>query len=211
MSLFLSAPCDPAGSTAPGGGQAGVSGEASQGDLAAVVCAQEVLAVSLPHESAEVLGWVQAWLVEVVGGREDGSAWGGWKCHVFPTQIHSRLKAEARAPQYFIVPSAGWSQTPPAEAQLSVVWEGPDVRLSSSHSWAQGHWPKQDLHWPSPCPAGMAQGALFPRGATRDVASPVHHCCGVPGLEVPVPGQEKKPEARMSCTGFRQMCPVQEH
>lgn len=96
------------------------------------------------------------------GWEEDGSAWGGWKCHVFPTQTHSRLKAEARAPQYCIVPSAGWSQTPPAESQLSVVWEGPGVRLSSSHSWAQGHLPKQGLHWPSACPAGMAQGPCSP-------------------------------------------------
>lgn len=35
-----------------------VPGGASPGRLAAVVCDQEVLAVSLPHESAEVLGWV---------------------------------------------------------------------------------------------------------------------------------------------------------
>lgn len=83
-----------------------------------MVCAQEVLAASLPHQSAEVLGWVQAWLVEGMGGREDGGAWGGWKCHVYPTQIHSRVKAEARAPQCCVVPSAGWSQIHPAEAQL---------------------------------------------------------------------------------------------
>lgn len=47
-------------------GRQGSLGGASQGGLAAVVCAQEVLAASLPHQSAEVLGWVQAWLV---GGR----------------------------------------------------------------------------------------------------------------------------------------------
>lgn len=57
-----------------------------------------VLAVSLPCSQVtrvdlrqEVLGWVPAWLMGVMGGREDRSAWGGWNCHVYPTQVCARV------------------------------------------------------------------------------------------------------------------------
>lgn len=82
-----------------------------------------VLAMSLPCSQVtrvdlrqEVLAWVPAWLVGVMGGREDRSAWGGWNCHVYPTQVHSRVKAEARATLILCSPSAGWSlQIPPLQ------------------------------------------------------------------------------------------------
>lgn len=90
-------------------------------DLAAAVCAGGVLAVSLSCSQVtrvdlrqEVLGWVPAWLMGVMGGREDRSAWGGWNCHVYPTQVCSRVKAEARATLMLCSPGAGWSlQIPP--------------------------------------------------------------------------------------------------
>lgn len=94
--------------------------------------------------------------------------------------------SEARAPQCCVVPSAGWSQTLLAEAQLFVVWEG--VRLSSCHSWAQGLLPKQGLYWPSACPGGVAQEPCSP-WCHKGCFLSAHHCCSVP-----VPEQEK-PEA----------------
>lgn len=56
------------------------------------------------------------------------------------------------------LPSAGWSQTPPAEAQLSVVWEGAGVRLSSSQSWHRDTC--QSKAFTGPCSPVMPQGML---------------------------------------------------
>lgn len=98
-------------------------------DLAAAVCAQGMLAASPPRSRVsrvdlrqEVLGWVRVWLVGVMGGRKDCSPWGGWNCHVYHPEVHSRLKAEVGA----IPGAAGWSLHIPPLRRLNFLrwWKG---------------------------------------------------------------------------------------
>lgn len=177
-------PCGSAGNTTPAGGQAGVPGGGkSRGFGCCGLCPGGAGSISAsPVSRGAGMG------PSLACGRDGWE--GGWWClgwvemsclsHPNPFQGQSRGQSSPmlRSPQCWLEPDpsgrgsafCGVRRARCEAFQLPQLGTGTLTKARPSLAIC--------------LPSVDGTGALFPRGATRDVAPPVHHCCSVPGLGV---------------------------